>query len=105
MSYLKEHKIEHNDKRVAKLSAQGKTVIFVLIDNQLKGAIAVADIIRPESKLAVAALKKMDVRCIMITGDNKQVADWVAQEIGLDEVFAEVLPHQKAEKIKEHKEA
>lgn len=99
--YLKEHKIEHNDKRVAELSSQGKTVIFVLMDNHLKGAIAVADIIRPESKSAITALKEMGIRCIMITGDNKQVADWVAKEIGLDEVFAEVLPYQKAEKIKE----
>lgn len=99
--YLREQKIEMNDKKVADLYAQGKTVIFVLIDNQLKGGIAVADIIRPESKPAIAALKKMGIRCIMLTGDNRQVADWVAAEIGLDEVFAEVLPHQKAEKIKE----
>ncbi len=99
--YLREQKIEHNDNRVAELSAQGKTVIFVLMENQLKGGIAVADIIRPESKPAIAALRKMGIRCIMLTGDNKQVAEWVAKEIGLDEVFAEVLPHQKAEKIKE----
>ncbi|MFI4937749.1 MAG: copper-translocating P-type ATPase [Candidatus Berkiellales bacterium] len=99
--YLREQKIEVNDQRISALSKQGKTVIFVIIEDQLKGAIAVADIIRPESKLAIAALKKMGVRCIMLTGDNRQVAEWVAGEIGLDEVFAEVLPHQKAEKIKE----
>lgn len=99
--YLREQKIEVNDARIIELSKQGKTVIFVLIENNLMGAIAVADIIRPESKPAIAALKKMGIRCIMLTGDNKQVADWVAEEIGLDEVFAEVLPHQKAEKIKE----
>jgi Cu2+-exporting ATPase len=99
--YLREQNIAMNDKRVAELSAQGKTVIFVLIDNKLMGGIAVADIIRPESKHAVALLKKMGIRCIMLTGDTKQVAEWVAKEIGLDEVFAEVLPHQKAEKIKE----
>ncbi|MBI2791798.1 MAG: copper-translocating P-type ATPase [Gammaproteobacteria bacterium] len=99
--YLREQKIEVSDKRIKELSGQGKTVIFVLIDNQLKGGIAVADIIRPESKQAVTALRKMGIRCIMLTGDNKQVAEWVAKEIGLDEVFAEVLPHQKAEKIKE----
>lgn len=99
--YLREQKIEMDDKRVPELSAQGKTVIFVLIDSKLIGGIAVADMIRPESKPAIAALKKMGILCIMLTGDNKQVADWVAKEIGLDEVFAEVLPHQKAEKIKE----
>lgn len=99
--YLKEKNIPLNDERISALSKQGKTVIFLLIEGKIKGAIALADIIRPESKLAIASLKKMGVRCIMITGDNKKVADWVAEETGLDEVFAEVLPHQKAEKIKE----
>lgn len=99
--YLKERGIAMNDPRFATLSGQGKTVVFVLIDGQLKGALALADIIRPESKLAIARLKAMGIRCIMLTGDNRQVADWVAKEIGLDEAIAEVLPHQKAEKIKE----
>lgn len=99
--YLKEQKIEIDDKRFLELSNQGKTVIFVLIENQLKGGIALADIIRPESKSAIKTLKRMGIRCIMLTGDNKQVAKWVANEIGLDEVFAEVLPSQKAEKIQE----
>ncbi len=99
--YLKERGIAMNDPRFATLSGQGKTVVFVLIDSQLKGALALADIIRPESKLAIARLKAMGIRCIMLTGDSRQVADWVAKEIGLDEAIAEVLPHQKAEKIKE----
>lgn len=99
--YLKEHGIVMNDSRFATLSAQGKTVVFVLIDGKLSGALALADIIRPESKLAIARLKQMGIRCIMLTGDNRQVADWVAKEIGLDEAIAEVLPHQKVEKIKE----
>lgn len=99
--YVREQKIDIKDNRVNTLSSQGKTVIFVLIDDALKGAIAVADMIRPESKPAIAALKKMGIRCLMLTGDNQQVAKWVAAEIGLDEVFAEVLPHQKAEKIQE----
>lgn len=99
--YLKEHAIAMDDPRFSVLSGQGKTVVFVLIDGQLKGALALADIIRPESKVAIARLKEMGIRCIMLTGDNRQVADWVAKEIGLDEAIAEVLPHQKAEKIKE----
>ena len=99
--YLEENNIQVNDGRVEKLSSQGKTVIYVMIDGQLTGAIALADIIRPESKEAIAALKEMGVRCMMITGDNKQVAKWVADEIGLDEYFAEVLPDKKAEKVKE----
>jgi len=65
------------------------------------GAIALADIIRPESKKAISLLKGMGIRCMMLTGDNKQVADWVSEEIGLDEYFAEVLPGEKAQKIKD----
>jgi len=99
--YLREQNISMSDPRYKELSLQGKTVIFVLIDNQLKGAIALADIIRPESKEAIKRLKDMGIRCIMLTGDNKQVADWVAREIGLDEAIAEVLPQDKAKKIKE----
>lgn len=83
------------------LSAQGKTVICVLVNDTLIGAIALADIIRPESKLAVQHLKAMGVQCLMLTGDNPHVAQWVADEVGLDEYFAEILPDQKASKIKE----
>jgi Cu2+-exporting ATPase len=99
--YLRERKLDASNPRIAELGRQGKTVIFVLIGDELKGAIALADIIRPESKAAVARLKAMDIRCIMLTGDKKEVADWVAKEIGLDEVIAEVLPDQKVAKIRE----
>lgn len=99
--YLKENNIEINDERIDRLSSQGKTVIYVLTDGNLTGAIALADIIRPESKEAISKLKEMGVRCMMITGDNKRVAKWVADEIELDEYFAEVLPEKKAEKVKE----
>jgi Cu2+-exporting ATPase len=99
--YLRENNIAVTDPRVAELSAQGKTVIFVLVSGELKGAIALADIIRPESKPAIARLKAMGIRCIMLTGDRREVAEWVAKEIGLDEVVAEVLPEQKVAKIRE----
>ncbi len=99
--YLREQNIPVTDDRIEKLSSQGKTVIFVTIDGILKGAIALADIIRPESKKAVSMLKSMNIKCMMLTGDNKQVAKWVSDEIGLDDYFAEVLPHEKAAKIKE----
>jgi Cu2+-exporting ATPase len=99
--YLKENNITVDDERINKLASQGKTVIFVMVDGEVKGAIALADIIRPESKEAISRLKEMGVRCMMITGDNKQVAKWVAEEVGLDEYFAEVLPDKKAEKVKE----
>ncbi len=99
--YLKEQSIPINDERIDNLSSQGKTVVFVLLDEKISGAIALADIIRPESKKAISRLKEMGIQCMMLTGDNKQVAKWVSSEIGLDEYFAEVLPHEKSAKIKE----
>jgi Cu2+-exporting ATPase len=99
--YLREQNISVTDERVEKLSSQGKTVIFVMIDGELKGAIALADIIKPESKKAISMLKEMGIRCMMLTGDNKQVGQWVSEEIGLDEHFAEVLPQEKSAKVKE----
>jgi Cu2+-exporting ATPase len=99
--HLKELGVEARDPRLEELSAQGKTVVFVLIDRGLAGAIALADIIRPESRRAISRLKEMGVRTMMLTGDNERVAEWVAREIGLDEYFAEVLPDEKAEKVRE----
>lgn len=99
--YLRENGIQIKNDEIEKLSSQGKTVVFVLIDGEVKGAIALADIIRPESKKAIALLKKMGVKCMMLTGDNQKVAKWVSEEIGLDEYFAEVLPQEKSAKVKE----
>lgn len=99
--YLKEQGKLPDDERIDELSEQGKTVVFVLIDDAVAGAIALADIIRKESKEAIAKLKRMDIQCMMLTGDNRKVAKWVAQELDLDEYFAEVLPDEKADKIKE----
>jgi Cu2+-exporting ATPase len=99
--YLREQKIEAKDVTIEPLSIQGKTVVFVLMDGKLTGALALADIIRPESRQAVSRLKEMGVRCMMLTGDSRFVAKWVAEELGLDDYFAEVLPQQKAEKVKE----
>lgn len=99
--YLREQHIDLADKRVEPLQAQGKTVVFVLVDAQLKGALALADIVRPEAKEAIDALKAMDIRCMMLTGDNKATAKWVSDQLGLDEYFAEVLPQDKAAKVKE----
>lgn len=100
-SYLKENKIQYSNEKINSLIEQGKTVVFVLIENKLQGAIALADQIRPESKEAISQLKGMGIKCIMLTGDNRKVAQWVSEELDLDSYFAEVLPHQKAEKIKE----
>ncbi len=99
--YLREKKIDLNDERIDQLSGQGKTVVFVLIDGTVAGAVALADIIRPESREAIQRFKALGIRTMMLTGDNKQVAQWVADELGLDEYFAEVLPQEKAAKVKE----
>ena len=99
--FLREQKIDLTDKRVEPLQGEGKTVVFVLVDGNLKGAIALADIVRPEAKQAIDALKALDIRCLMLTGDNKATAKWVSDQIGLDEYFAEVLPQDKAAKVKE----
>jgi Cu2+-exporting ATPase len=76
-------------------------VVFLVQDDQPLGAVALADIIRPESRQAIDRLKQMGIRCMMLTGDNRYVAKWVADDLGLDQYFAEVLPHQKVERIKE----
>lgn len=99
--YLREHHIELPGDRYEMLSGQGKTVVFVLIDDKLTGAIALGDKIRDESYQAVERLKKMGIRCMMLTGDNRQTAQYVSDELGLDDYFAEVLPNQKADKVKE----
>ncbi len=99
--FLRENNVTMEDERIEKFNSQGKTVVFVMIDGQLKGAIALADIIRDESKEAISRLKEIGIRCMMLTGDNNLVARWVSEEIGLDEYFAEVLPKDKAEKVKE----
>ncbi len=100
--YLREKGLNPPEEAL-KLSAQGQTVIFVLVEGKLVGAIGLSDRVRPESREAVAALKARGIKCFMLTGDNARVARTVAEELGLDEFFAEVLPQEKAEKIREVK--
>ena len=102
--YLLENEISLNDENVETIKQQGKTIVFILEDNNVIGALALADIIREESKEAIKRLKSMGIKCMMLTGDNKYVAKWVAEEVGLDDFFAEVLPHEKASKIKQIQE-
>lgn len=99
--YLREQNMDLPRDRYEELSGQGKTVVFVIIDDQLAGAIALGDQIRESSYQAIQSLKKMGIRCMMLTGDNRQTAAFVANELGLDEFFAEVLPEEKTEKVKE----
>lgn len=99
--YVREQKLDYPEEDVEKISAQGKTVVFVAIEKSLVGAIALGDKIRESSKNAIKALHEMGIECIMLTGDNQQTADYVAKELKIDQVFAEVLPDEKADKVKE----
>lgn len=91
---------EEFEAEVSKLSAQGKTVVYVSTANQIQGLIAMADLIREESREAIKKLKAEGLEVAMLTGDNKQTAAYVAKELGLSMFFAEVLPDQKANTIK-----
>ncbi|MBD3286250.1 HAD-IC family P-type ATPase, partial [candidate division WOR-3 bacterium] len=102
--YLRENNIEVDDEEVGRLSGQGKTIIFVIIGDAAAGVIALADSIREGSKEAIGRLKEMGIKPMMLTGDNQNVAKWVAEELGLDEYFAQVLPDQKSAKVKEVQE-
>jgi len=83
-----------------KMTASGKTVVTVSLDDSVSGLIALADVVRKESREAIASLGSMGIECMMLTGDRKEVADWVAKQLGLDDYFAQVLPDQKAEKVR-----
>ena len=89
---------EHN---ATALASQGKTLAHVIHGEEVLGLLALADTIRPESKEAVEILHQRGIKVIILTGDKKEGADWVARELRLDEVIAEVLPDQKSEKIRE----
>jgi Cu2+-exporting ATPase len=96
--YLKENNIAVPDSFTAN---DTETVVFVIINNDLGGYIALSDEIRPESAEAIETLKQNNIKSILLTGDNKKVAASVSKTLGMDNYFAEVLPHQKLEKIKE----
>jgi Cu2+-exporting ATPase len=83
-------------KTSAELAAGGATVVYLLTDTAVLGMLALADTVRPESAEAVALLKKRGVRVAMLTGDTQEVGDWVARQLGIGEVFAQVLPGEKS---------
>jgi Cu2+-exporting ATPase len=99
--YVAEQDLAYDSAQVTPLMEGGNTVVFVAREDTVIGAIALADIIRPESREAVRRLKEMGIQCMMLTGDAEPVARSVAAELGLDDFFAQVLPHEKAEKIRE----
>lgn len=102
--YVRKQNIDFDDKNFEKWSQQGKTVVFLLVDEELAGAVALADKIKESSKETIDQLHKRNIKAIMLTGDNQKVANYVAEQIGIDEVYAEVMPNEKAEKVTEIQE-
>jgi len=99
--YLGEKGLASDDARIATLAEQGKTLVYLVVEGKVASAIALADVVRPESREGVGELKRVGIQCMMLTGDSRAVAKAVAAELGLDDFFAEVLPEAKAAKIKE----
>jgi len=97
---LKEIKIEVKNREIEALREKGKTVVFTFVDGKLVGALALSDKVKDESIEAVRKLKEMGSKVYMLTGDSEEVASEVARELGVDGYFAQVLPGEKAEKVK-----
>ena len=83
-----------------KLAAEGKTPMYIAINNKIAGIIAVADIVKESSAKAIMKLHDMGIEVAMITGDNKKTADAIARQVGIDKVLAEVLPQDKSSEVK-----
>ncbi|KKQ27861.1 MAG: Heavy metal translocating P-type ATPase, partial [Parcubacteria group bacterium GW2011_GWB1_37_13] len=92
------------ENSIMKLENEGKTVIILVVDKKLKGALAVADVLKKESIEAVRALKKNNIDVWMLTGDNDRTARAIAAQASIDNVMSEVLPDKKSEKVRELQE-
>jgi Cu2+-exporting ATPase/Cu+-exporting ATPase len=97
----KPEKSDSNDTRIGELQQQGKTVVILESENTPLGLIALSDTIKPEAADAVKTLHTKGVKVIMLTGDNRAAAAYMAKQAGIDEVIAEVMPQEKATRIKE----
>lgn len=99
---MHESGVEHEgwEEKMRRLEEEGKTVVMAAVDGRVAGLIAIADTVKPEAKEAVAALKKLGLQVIMITGDNERTAKAIAKEVGIERVMAEVRPEHKAEEVK-----
>ncbi|WP_147075608.1 heavy metal translocating P-type ATPase, partial [Meiothermus hypogaeus] len=89
------------EERVSRLAAEGKTAMYVAVDGQPAGVVAVADVVRESARKAVGTLHALGIQTAMLTGDNRRTAEAVARQLGMDTVIAEVLPEDKAAKVRE----
>jgi Cu+-exporting ATPase len=87
---------------IEKLSSEGKTIIFINIDGELKGLLGIEDPIKSDSREAIEKLKEMGIKTVMITGDNFSTAENIAKRIGIDSFEAEVMPDDKANAVKKY---
>jgi Cu+-exporting ATPase len=103
---MKEHGVEMfgMDGQADALAADGKTPMLVAADRRLLGIVAVADTLKPHSRDAVTALRRMAIDVAMITGDNRRTAEAIARQVGIDRVLAEVLPEHKAVEVRKLQE-
>ena len=92
---------EEWEEKIINLENQGKTTMILSVDNEILGLIAVADVLKKESIQAVKSLQENNIEVWMLTGDNKRTAEAIASEVGIKNIISEVLPHQKAEKVRE----
>ncbi len=99
-SFIQENEVNTENENSDKLQKQGKTVLYFAENKELIGIIAVADVIKRTSNLAVSQLKNRKIETIMITGDNETVANYIAKEANINTVVAEVLPQDKAKEVK-----
>ena len=96
--------IDFSDNDYDRLSNEGKTPMYMAVNGKLSALIAVADVIKETSKGAIEKLHKMGLKTVMLTGDNEKTAAYIAEQVGIDKVIAEILPYQKSEEIKKLQE-
>ena len=104
ISYMNQHDLLFNEKEFNELSSQGNSVSFLLVNHETIGLIAQGDQIKPDSKEMINELKAQGIKPVMLTGDNKQVANVVAKQLGIETVHAELMPEDKEKIVKEYKE-
>lgn len=104
ISYMNQHDLPFNEKEFNELSSQGNSVSFLLVNHETIGLIAQGDQIKPDSKEMINELKAQGIKPVMLTGDNKQVANVVVKQLGIETVHAELMPEDKEKIVKEYKE-
>ena len=99
ITLLKDHKIEFDPKEILEFTKKGMTPVFLFSEKKLLGIIAISDTIKPESKQAIADLHKLGIKTVMLTGDDHDAASYIAGQAGIDHIYAQVLPTEKAKII------